>query len=61
VLEEMRKAGSAWLLVLGSDVKPEVDGHDWQPAVLMDDDAKAVVEGVLGKGNVHGTAVGARR
>ena len=37
VLEQMRKAGAAGLLVGGADVIPEVDGDERQPVVLRQD------------------------
>jgi hypothetical protein len=44
VLEEVREAGLAGLLVLGPDVVPDVDGHDGGLVVFVDDDGEAVVQ-----------------
>src|SRR3546814_10299791 len=35
MLEQMRKAGLSRLLVLGADVIPHVDGHDWRLVILV--------------------------
>ena len=42
VLEEMREAGAARLLVLRADVIPELDVHDRRRLVLVQDDDQAV-------------------
>ena len=42
VLEEVCKTRSSRLFVLRSHVKPEIDVHDWQLAVLVQDDLQAV-------------------
>ena len=47
VLEQVREAGPAGLLVLGSDVVPEVDRDDGREVVLGDDHAQAVGEAVV--------------
>src|ERR1035441_6796912 len=44
VLEEVREAGLAGLLVLRADVVPDADGHDGGLVVFVDDDREAVVE-----------------
>ena len=41
------------MLVLRADVIPEIHRHHRQPAVLVDDHAQAVLERVLGEGNVQ--------
>ena len=51
VLEEVREAGLARLLVLRSDVVPDVDRHDRRQVVLGDDQAEAVREALVGEGN----------
>jgi hypothetical protein len=69
VLEQVRKAGPSWTLVLGSDVVPEVHGNDGDVVVLMDDDVEAVGQRVFGErdfeeghfGIVWQTAGGAHR
>ena len=60
VLEQVREAGLAGLLVLGPDVVPNVDGHDGGLMIFVNEHGQAVVEheflvrdvdaGGLGKG-----------
>ena len=45
MLEQMREAGPAGRLVLRADIVPDGDRDDRRLAVLVDDDAQAVVEG----------------
>ena len=47
VLEQVREAGLAGLLVAGADVVPDVHRDDRRLVVLMDDQAQPVVEDVL--------------
>ena len=49
VLEQMREAGAAGAFVLRADVIPEVDGHQRRGVVLVEDDAEAVGEFVVGE------------
>ena len=51
VLEQVREAGLAGLLVLGSDVVPDVDGDDRREVVLGDDEAQAVGEALVAEGD----------
>ena len=44
VFEEVGKPGAARLLVLGSDVIPDVDGNDRAVVILVDQNVQAVVE-----------------
>src|SRR4051794_9166579 len=53
MLEQVRETGAAGLLVLGSDVVPQVDGHNRAPVILVDQHVEAVVEPVACKRNVH--------
>ena len=52
VLEQVREAGLADLLVTRADVVPDVDGDDRRLVVLVDDQAQSVVEHVLRVGYV---------
>ena len=61
VLEEVRETGLAGLLVLRTDVVPDVDGDDGRLGVLMDDQPQAVVQGVLRKGDVDALRVAVGR
>ena len=56
MLEEVREAGLAGLLVLGADVVPEVDGHHRREVVGRDDDAQAVGQRVLAEADVGAVA-----
>ncbi len=47
VLEQVREAGLAGLLVLGADRVPEVDGHDRREPIGRHDQAQPVLEAVL--------------
>ena len=58
VLEEVREPGLARLLVLGSDVVPDVDRNDRSEVVLGDDQAQAVGQPLIGEG--HGRDCGRR-
>jgi hypothetical protein len=49
VLEQVGEARLAGLLVLRADGVPDVDGRDRREVVLGDDQAKAVVEALLGE------------
>ena len=53
VLEQVCEARAARLLVLRSDVVPEVHGDDRAPVVLVDQDRQAVGQHVLRIGDVH--------
>ncbi len=53
MLEEMREPGAAGLLVLRSDVIPDVHSHNRARVVLVQQDIEAVVQRVLRGGNVH--------
>ena len=53
MLEQMREPGPPRMLVLRPDVIPDVHRHHRQPVIFVDDHAQAVVERVLGEGNVH--------
>ena len=53
VLEQMREACPARMLVLGSHVIPDIDGNHRQPTIFVNDHAKAVRERVLGEGDIH--------
>ncbi len=66
VLEQVREAGLAGLLVLGSDVVPDVDGDDRREVVLGDDEAQAVGEALVaegdgGDGGGHARLLGGQR
>ena len=61
VLEQVREAGLADLLVAGADVVPDVDGDDRRLVVLVDDQAQAVVEDVLRIGDVDDVGSPGRR
>ena len=52
VLEEVGEAGPARPLVLRADVVPEVDRHQGQAPVVVEDDPQAVGQGVLGEAEV---------
>jgi hypothetical protein len=52
MLEQVSEAGAPDRLVLGADIVPDADRDDRRLAVLVDDDAKAVVEGEGVVGNV---------
>src|SRR4029077_1113916 len=56
VLEQMGEAGAPGPLVFGSHVVPEIDRHQGRGVVLVEDDAKAVVEEITFNGE-HGTGV----
>ena len=57
VLEEVRKAGLAGLLVLRADVVPEVDGHHRRQVVRRDDHPQAVVQALVGEGDRRAVGV----
>jgi hypothetical protein len=57
VLEQMREAGSPGLLVLRTDVVPDVDGDDRTAAVLMEQHVEAVRQRVLDERDIHRTTV----
>ena len=40
----MRETSLPGLLILGTDVIPDVYGHNWGLVVLMNDDRKAIVQ-----------------
>ncbi len=42
VFEEMRESGAARPLVFGSNVVPQVHGHDWTRAIFVDQHVQAV-------------------
>ena len=47
VLEEVREAGAARALVLGTDVVPDVDGHDRRLVILVHQQRQAVFQNKL--------------
>ena len=49
VFEEVGKAGSAYFLILGADMVPDVDRHQRNRVVLVEYDIEAVGEGELFK------------
>ena len=53
MLEQMREAGAAGMLVFRSDVIPEVHGRHRQPMVFVKNHPQAVVEYVLRERDVH--------
>ena len=53
VLEEVRKPGAPGRLVLRSHVIPEVDRDDRTGMIFVDQDVEAVLETMMGIGNVH--------
>ena len=53
MFEQVRKTRTARMLILRSDVIPEIDGHHREPAILMDDHPQAVTENVLRERYVH--------
>ena len=58
VLEQVGEAGAARPLVLRADVVPEVDRHQRQRGVAVEDDAQAVVERMLGEAALEGEVDG---
>ena len=61
VLEQMRKAGAAGLLVGGADVIPEVDGDERQPVVLRQDHPQPIRQRERFELDVGDVSRGARR
>jgi hypothetical protein len=55
VLEQVGEPCVARPFILGSDVIPEVDGHDRTAVVLVQQHVETVGERVLGERDVHGT------
>ena len=55
VLEQMREAGVSRLLVLGTDVVPDVDRDDRTVVIFVEEHVEAVRERVPREGELHRT------
>ena len=52
VLKQMGKTGLARLLILGTDMIPEIDRHDGCLVILVNDQRQTILENKLSVGNV---------